>query len=176
LIRTGARVQIPAYELEAEREYIADYVVHRKPYWLTLRHPRDGEMQWDLWNYAPLAHYDRAIAETWERLDREVRTDGGYSDLHRGTTRSTVYYWLDPDTGAALEHTGVNEEETAPFFPDEESAEDYLERRAETESDGSFENLSLYKARTRKVGDAVDVLTDQSGIEDFVPDRADTVR
>ena len=76
------------YELEAEREYMAEYVEHRKPYWLTLRHPRDGEMQWDLWNYAPLAHYDRAIDETREQLDDAVRTDGGYSDLHRGTTRA----------------------------------------------------------------------------------------
>jgi hypothetical protein len=96
--------------------------------------------------------------------------DGGYGDLHTGTTRSTVYYWLDPDTGAALEHTGINDEATVPFFPDVESAEAYLERRAETGEKAQYENLSLYKARTRKVGDAVDVLTDQSGIEDFVPD------
>lgn len=81
-----------------------------------------------------------------------------------------MYYWLDPDTGAALYHTGVNDEETVPFFPDEEAAEAYLERRAASEGDERYENLSLYKARTRKVGDAVDVLTDQSGIEDFVPD------
>lgn len=148
------------YELEAERAYMADYVEHRKPYWLTLRHPRDGEMQWDLWNYAPLAHYDRAINELQEQLDESVQTDGGYDDLHRGTTRATVYYWLDPDTGAALEHTGVNEERTVPFFPDEESARDYLGRRADADGDESFENLSLYKAQTRKVGDAVDVLTD----------------
>lgn len=157
-------------ELKAEREHTREYVANRKPYWLTLRHPRDGAMQWDLWNYAPLAHYDRAIEQTRERLESEVRTDGGYGDLHQGTTRSTVYYWLDPDTGAALEHTGVNEERTVPFFPDEGSAEAYLERRAASEGDEQYENLSLYKARTRKVGDAVDVLTDQSGIEDFVPD------
>ena len=158
------------YELVAEREYMAEYVEHRKPYWRTLRHPRNGAMQWDLWNYAPLAHYDRAIEETRERLASEVRTDGGYSDLHDGTRKATVYYWLDPDTGAALEHTGVNDESTVPFFPDEEAAEAYLERRAGSEGDQQYEHLSLYKARTRKVGDAVDVLTDQSGIEDFVPD------
>jgi len=81
-----------------------------------------------------------------------------------------VYYWLNPDTGAALEHTGVNDETTVPFFPDEESAEAYLERRAESGEEEQYEHLSLYKARARKVGGAVDVLTDQSGIEDFVPD------
>lgn len=157
-------------ELEAECAYMADYVANRKPYWLGFRHPRDGEMRWDLWNYAPLAHYDRVIEQTRERLEAEPRTDGGSSNLHQGTTRATVYYWLDPDTGAALYHTGVNEEKMIPFFPNEEAAQDYLERRAEADGDEPFENLSLYKARTRKVGDAVDVLTDQSGIEDFVPD------
>ena len=77
---------------------------------------------------------------------------------------------MDPDTGGALYHTGVNDELTVPFFPDEEAARDYLEQRANTDGDEAFENLSLYKAQTRKVGDAVDVLTDQAGIGDFVPD------
>lgn len=44
-----------------------------------------------------------------------------------------------------------------PFFPDRGSAEAYLERRADSEGDELYENLSLYKARTRKVGDAVDM-------------------
>lgn len=99
-----------------------------------------------------------------------IKTDGGYSDLHNGKRKATVYYWLDPDTGAALEHTGVNDESTIPFFPDEGSAYDYLEKRAEDGDKERYDNLSLYKARTRKVGDAVDVLTNQAGIGDFVPD------
>lgn len=47
---------------------------------------------------------------------------------------------------------------------------EYLERRAENGDKQRYEGLSLYKACARKVGDAVDVLTNQSGIEDFVPD------
>ena len=102
--------------------------------------------------------------------DSNVWTDGGYADLHNGKRKATVYYWLDPKTGAALEHTGVNDESTIPFFPDEETALEYLEKRAERGDKADYEGLSLYKARTRKVGDAVEVLTDQSGIVDFVPD------
>lgn len=64
----------------------------------------------------------------------------------------------------------VNEESTVPFFPDEEAARDYLERRAETGKKEQYEYLSLSKARTRKVRDAVDGFTDQSEIEDFVQD------
>lgn len=69
------------YELEAEREYMADYVANRKSYCLTLRHPRDGEMQWNLWDYAPLVQYDRAIQKIRKRLEAEVRTDGWYSGI-----------------------------------------------------------------------------------------------
>lgn len=158
-------------ELKAEKEYMAEFVEKEKPYWLSLRHPRDDEMQWDLWNYAPLAHYDIAMEQVREEMDDEVRTDGGgYSDLFNGKKQSKVYYWVDPDTGAALEHTSVGNEGTIPFFDSEESAEEYLEKRAEMGDKTDYEGLSLYQGRTRKVGDAVDVLTDQSGIEDFMPD------
>lgn len=157
-------------ELKAERAYMKDYVANRKPYWLNLRHPRGDEMRWELNNYFPDAHYRMAIEEAEARLDYDVETDGGYDSIHNGKRKATAYYWLDPDTGAALEHTGVNDEKTVPFFPDEESAFDYLEKRADAEGKERYENLSLYKARTRKVGDAVDVLTEQSGIGDFVPD------
>jgi hypothetical protein len=138
--------------------------------WITLRHPRDGEMQYELFHYFPEAHFRKAYDQLQAEYRSVLRTDGGYSDLHNGKRKATVYYWYDPDTGAALEHTGLNDEKTVPFFPDEETAHDYLEKRAEAGGKERYEGLSLYKARTRKVGDAVDVLTDQSGIEDFVPD------
>jgi len=76
----------------------------------------------------------------------------GYNELHNGRQRSTVYYWVDPDTGAALEHTGVNDD-SIPFFGDV--------------GEELYEQYSLYEARTRKALDAVDVLTDQSDIEQF---------
>jgi hypothetical protein len=144
------------------------YVAERKPYWVNLRAPRDDEMYFDLNNYFPAFHYEQAINE----LDDEelIPDGGGYADLHNGKRTSKVYYWVDPDTGSALEHTGVNDEQTIPFFPDEEAAEAYLEQRAETGDKAQYEDLSLYQARAKKVGDAVDVLTDQSGIEDFLTD------
>lgn len=64
----------------------------------------------------------------------------------------------------------MNDEESIPFFPDEDTVCDYLETRAETSDPEQYDGLSLYTARTRKVADAVDVLTDQAGFDDFVPD------
>lgn len=95
-----------------------------------------------------------------------------YADLHTGGTRSTVYYWLAPDTGAALYHTGVNDESTIPFFPDVGAADRYLDQRAaeDPEEEDRFEKYSMNEAQTRKIGDAVDGLTDQSAIEDFLAD------
>lgn len=145
---------------------------------MNLRHPRDGEMHFDLNTYFPDFHYRKAVedagysVEDIDDLDEaELRTDGsGYADLHNGKRNAKLYYWLDPDTGSALEHTGVNDEQTIPFFGDEETAKEYLERRAENGDKEKYEGLSLYQARAKKVGDAVDVLTDQSGIDDFMPD------
>jgi hypothetical protein len=135
--------------------------------WLYVQQPRDGELQFETFSYVPEDHFRTA----YDRLTaQDVESDGGYSDLHSGTTRVTVYYWYDPDTGAVLEHTGVNDEQTVPFFPDEAAAHDYLEHRDDAVEEDQYDGLSLYKARTRKVGDAVDVLTDQSGIDEFVPD------
>ena len=75
---------------------------------------------------------------------------------------------MDPDTGAALYHTELNDKATVPFFGDVGSAETYLEQCAEAGDREDYAKYSLYRAKTRKVGDAVDVLTDQSGINDFL--------
>lgn len=138
--------------------------------WTMLRSPWDDEMRWEPFQYFPEAHFRKAYDEVRKEHWPDVRTDGGYADLHSGKRKASVYYWLDPDTGAALYHTGVNDEETIPFFRDEGSAMDYLEKRVEGGDKEQYKGLSLYKARTQKVGDAVDVLTDQAGLVDFVPD------
>lgn len=57
-------------ELEAEREHMKAYVAERKPYWMNLRNPWDGQLQWELNNYAPLAHYDLAIADIREQREQ----------------------------------------------------------------------------------------------------------
>lgn len=135
--------------------------------WLYVRQPRNDELRYETFSYLPEHHFHRA----YDRLTAyELEPDGGFDTLHDGPRRTTVYYWLNPMTGAALYHTGVNDEETIPFFPDEFTARDYLEQRAGAGDPEQYDGLSLYKARTRKVADAVDVLTDQAGFDDFVPD------
>jgi len=160
-------------ELAAERDYMAECVDERKPYWLGLRHPRDGEMTWDLWNYAPLAHYDLAMDRVRDRVDDhdhdadDVRMDGGYGDLHSGSRKSSVYYWVDPKTDAVLAPTEVNGD-PAPFYPDVGAAERELEHRMAMDGEDALDRFSLYEAKVRKVEDAVDVLTDQSGIDEYL--------
>lgn len=144
-----------------------EYVEEHKPYWMNLRAPRNGELYWDLSTIFPDWHYRQGI-QSFD--DDNLRSDGGYHDLHNGKQRATVYYWLNPETGSALEHTTVGDEQTIPFFAEQDQAKDYLEKRAEQSADTDYSELSLYKARVRKVGDAVEVLTDQAGIGDFAPD------
>ena len=91
-----------------------------------------------------------------------------YIELHKGRKPASVYYWVNPNTGGVLYHTEVNDE-VIPFFSDIGSAETYLEQEAETNGPDQYEQYSLYDSKTRKVVDAVDVLTDQAGIEDFFP-------
>lgn len=93
-------------------------------------------------------------------------TDGGTSQLHTGRKTSRIYYWVDPDTDSALVHTGVNEEYAIPYFDSVGEAEKYLDRIADGNKE-AYDGLSLYEARVKKVGDAVDVLMQQAGVDDF---------
>lgn len=131
-----------------------------------VQHPRNGELQYTTFRYLPEHHFRRA----YDRLtgQRELEPDGGHDPLHKGTRRTTVYYWLDPATGAALYHTGAYDDEADPFFDSIEAAETFLEQQAEhAETPDRYEAASLYKARTRKIEDAKDVLLDQAGIDEF---------
>ena len=87
-----------------------------------------------------------------------VRTDGGYA---------TRYVWFDPDTGAVLYHTGINDDAADPFFANIDEADRFLEQRADQGEHERYERLSLYKVRMRKEKDALDVLLNQSGLDDF---------
>lgn len=141
-----------------------DYVENRKPYWLYL--DAQSELKWGLFNYFPAAHYKKAIdqAVREEALDdEELLPDGGrYTDTH--------YSWYDPDTDTYLYHTQVNDEYADPFFDTEEDARQFLEQQADINGEERYEGLTLQKHRSKKIGEAVEVLTDQSGIEDFIPD------
>lgn len=146
-----------------ERRYVED----EKPEWLNLRGgtASSGELRFEAETYFPEAHYSKAIARELER-QAEMEPDGGFENLHTDGRRSTVFYWLNPETGAALYHTEANEREANPFFASLGEAESYLESRASGEQD-RYEGLSLYRAKVEKVEDAVEVLLDQSGIDDF---------
>jgi hypothetical protein len=148
-------------------EYVEQeqYVEEEKPYWLFLDATPGEEMQYSLFNYFPSAHYEKAIDQAFREVAEErLESDGGTTNLHLDGRRSNVFYWLNPDTGAALYHTEINDEEADPFFGSIGEAEQFLEKQGKPER---YEGLSLYKARVEKVEDAVEVLMDQSGIDDF---------
>jgi len=144
-------------------------VEEEKPYWLSLQHPRDGEMKWSLFNYFPAAHYKRAIDQAFQDRARDrLEPDGGTNThLHSDGRRSTVYYWVNPDTDAALTHTEFNGDEAHPFFPSVGEAEQFLENQAENGDRERYEGMSLYQAKITKVEDAVEVLMDQADIDEF---------
>ena len=125
-----------------------------------------GELRVELENYFPDAHYQRALDQAVREAAQELEPDGGTTNLHTDGRRSTVYYWLNPDTGAALYHTEINGDEADPFFGSAGEAEQFLEKRGGQDTD-RYQGFSLYKAKVQKIEDAVDVLTDQAGIEDF---------
>lgn len=143
------------------------YVEQQKPYWLYWTAPRTEEAGYDTFQYFPEWHYREAV----HQVGPPMAPDGGRDMLHSGRQRAQVYYWLDPTTGAALYHTGAYDDEANPFFETVEDAEAFLERQADAaEEEARYEGMSLYKASTRKVQEATAVLTDQAGIEDFMPD------
>lgn len=95
--------------------------------------------------------------------NRVILPDGGrYTE--------TYYAGYNPDTDSYLYHTEANGEYADPFFEEEDAARDFLEKRAETRTKEEYEGHSLHKLRAKKIGEAVEVLTDQAGIGDFIPD------
>jgi hypothetical protein len=87
-----------------------------------------------------------------------------------GRYTHTKYAWYNPDTGSYLYHTETNGEYADPFFDEENEAREYLERLAESGTKAEYENLSLHKLKSKKIGETVEVLTDQAGIHDFATD------
>lgn len=151
-------------------EYVEtkQFVEEEKPYWVFLDAERGQELRYGLFNYFPAAHYKRAIDHALEQAvaeeDEQLVPDGGrYTE--------TLYAWYDPDTDTYLTHAEAGDEFATPFFEEEEAARRFLDHRArEVDDNDRFDGLSLQKLRAKKIGEAVEVLTDQSGIHDFVPD------
>ena len=92
--------------------------------------------------------------------------------MTRSTTREgdepiERYGWYDGDTDTFLYHTELNGEYVDPFFETEDEAKDYLAKLADNGNKEDYMGLSLRKVGDRKIGEAVEVLTEQSGLMDF---------
>jgi len=114
-----------------------------------------GELRYELENYFPDAHYRKAIKQAEE--EHEVVPDGG---------SRTQYYWSGED--GILYHTEKNSDRVNPFFETVEDAERFLEHQAEEYGKDRYEGFVLRKTGNRKVEEAVEVLMDQSGLQDFL--------
>jgi hypothetical protein len=135
------------------------FVEEEKPYWLNLTGGTSfsGELRFELENYFPEAHYKQAVDDAFhEEVEEEIRPDGG---------SLTQYYWSGEE--GIVYHTETDGEMVDPFFNTVEEAEQYLETLADTHGKNQYEGLVLRKSGNRKVMEATDVLTEQSGLTDW---------
>lgn len=134
------------------------FVEERKPYWLNLTGGTSfsGELRFELENYFPEAHYKQAVDKAFEEEVTEPVPDGG---------SLTQYYWSGED--GIVYHTEISGEMVDPFFNTVDEAEQYLETLADTHGRNRYEGLVLRKSGNRKVMEATDVLTEQSGLTDW---------
>jgi hypothetical protein len=141
---------------------VKQHVKEEKPYWMNLTGGTrfSGPLRYELENYFPEAHYklavDRAVREETGG-DRELVPDGG--------GKGTQYYWADND--GVLYHSEKSDEVVVPFFDSVESAEQFLEGQAEIHGEEQYQGMVLRKTGNRKVKEAVEVLTSQSGLTDW---------
>jgi len=134
-------------------------VEEEKPYWMNLTGGTtfSGELRFELENYFPEAHYKQAIDQAFQEQAREeLRPDGG---------SRTQYYWSGEN--GILYHTEKEEDMVIPFFNTVDDAEQFLENQANQYGKEPYQSLVLRKTGNRKVEEATDVLTEQSGLADF---------
>jgi hypothetical protein len=116
-----------------------------------------GELQYELFSYFPEAHYQKAVSqELREEWEDEVLPDGG---------GRTQYYWSGEN--GVIYHSEADGELVDPFFGSVEEAEHYLENLAQLNGEEQYTNLVLRKTGNRKVKEATDVLTNQTGLTDW---------
>lgn len=89
-------------------------------------------------------------------LEHEILPDGG---------SRTQYYWSGED--GVVYHTEAGDELVDPFFDSVEEAERYLENLADLHGKQQYDSLVLRKSGNRKVEEATEVLTEQSGLADW---------
>jgi hypothetical protein len=149
-------------------EYVEEkqYVEEEKPYWMNLTGGTSfsGPLRFELENYFPEGHYKQAIDEAFqEQARKELRPDGG---------SRTQYYWSGED--GILYHTKKEEEMVIPFFNTVDDAEEFLENQADQYGKERYQGMVLRKTGNRKVEEATEVLTNQSGLADFALDGGKT--
>jgi len=116
-----------------------------------------GPLRFELENYFPEAHYKQAIDQAFrEEAENEVMPDGG---------KRTQYYWSGEE--GVVYHTESGDELVDPFFGSIEEAEQYLENLADHHGKGQYTGMVLRKSGNRKVEEATEILTEQSGLADF---------
>ena len=140
---------------------------------MNLRNPRDGEIQYELNNYFPEAHYKQAIDEAIERevvedlLDEDDDVDEMLPD--GGRPRKYFFAWRDKH-GNYLSDTTVNGDAADIAYESVEEAEDMLERLMDANPDqrDRYESASLYTIKLEeKMKEGVEVTTEQQGLTDF---------
>jgi hypothetical protein len=134
-------------------------VEEEKPYWMDLTGGTSfsGPLRFELENYFPEAHYKQAIDRAFrEQAEDDLISDGG---------SRTQYYWSGED--GVVYHTETEEEMVDPFFNTVEEAEQYLENMADRHGKEQYDGLVLRKSGNRKVMEATEVLTEQSGLTDW---------
>jgi hypothetical protein len=81
------------------------------------------------------------------------------------------YYWTNGD--GVLARCEMGGGIVDPFFETEESAENYLEERAQVEDSEKYEGMVLRKSDGDKIKEATEVLTNQAGFGQFTKGGAD---
>jgi len=150
---------VDAEELVDEYVEQKQYVEEQKPYWMNLTGGTtfSGELRYKLENYFPQAHYHKAIDQAFEeQAEEELLPDGG---------SRTQYYWSGED--GIVYHTETGDERVDPFFGSVEEAERYLENLADHHGKQQYTGMVLRKSGNRKIKEATEVLTEQSGLTEW---------
>lgn len=159
------------FDLQNLRDEVEEQA-QMEPYVMNLRHPRNGEMKWELEDPAPHQVYflNEAIEELAEDLDVDV--EGNELIPDGGRPRKYFWTWIT-ENGNLLYDTSVNGDGADAFYESEDAAEEALERLIDInpEEEDRYRKSNLYKVkRMDKVMEGVEVFTEQSGLDSFAPD------
>jgi hypothetical protein len=134
-------------------------VEEEKPYWMDLTGGTSfsGPLRFELENYFPEAHYKQAVDKAFQKaVDKELVSDGG---------QRVKYYWSGED--GIMYHTEVENEFVDPFFNTIDEAERFLQNQADIYGEERYQGMVLRRTGNRKMKEATDVLTEQSGLSDW---------